>query len=399
MKGKRQVRLDKRAARLLACSGLLPAIERAEARSTRLVRILVYHRVGDGPDQDHCLDPGLISTTPEMFARQMAFLKSAYHCLSIDELLEALRTGRGVPPRSVMVTFDDGYRDFLELAWPVLHWLQIPSLLFVATDHMEDKGSLYWWDRLYRMCFTTARAQVALPGVGTYSLESPEARLHAYRALRAHLQRQPCPVTLATVTELERALDVEVAPVGQDHLLTWDEVRALSDAGVAIGAHTRTHAIVSCLPLAQVRDEIAGAQEAIQRHFGQTWPVFAYPRGHAEDIGTEVMGMLDSLGFEAAMTMIQGHNILGRTPPMGLRRVGIASHLTMEEFRLVLTRVCDIHGALLSACHSVGAGRHNRRLGKGDERANTASMVNESLSGGACPEPGVQHGERAGPGR
>jgi hypothetical protein len=99
--------------------------------------------------------------------------------------------------------------------------------------------------------------------------------------------------------------------------------------------------------LDEARQEIVGSQQDIVDHLGQAWPIFAYPSGHPADLRAELMGVLEQEGFRLAVTMIEGHNVLGRTPPLYLRRVGMAPHLSLDEFRLALTGAYDVYGAWL----------------------------------------------------
>jgi len=79
------------------------------------------------------LDPSTLSGTPEAFARQAEFLAENFCLVTVEQVIEALREREPLPPRAVLLTFDDAYRSFARHAWPVLRKLRIPSLLFVPT--------------------------------------------------------------------------------------------------------------------------------------------------------------------------------------------------------------------------------------------------------------------------
>ena len=105
-----------RIARSRTFSKLVRLLEKLE-RQPNLLRVLNYHRV-DYPDTRPELDPDLISATPEDFARQMEHIAEQCRVLTIDQVLLSLRDKSPLPPRSVLVTFDDAYVDFTEHAWP-----------------------------------------------------------------------------------------------------------------------------------------------------------------------------------------------------------------------------------------------------------------------------------------
>ena len=329
---------------------MLPILERIEARQTNLLRILVYHRVGSPETEKDLLDPALLNARPEMFDRQMQLLKEQYHVVSLDELLLALASNRTLPARSVMVTFDDGYRDFLETAWPVLSELQIPAVLFVATGYLAGEGQLFWWDRLYQGFMRTKRKQFALPEVGTWPLHSQEQRYEAYQKVKTRAKSADHHAAMVLVDGVLDSLDV--CPDGAGMLLTWRDLHRLAADGLHIGAHTRSHAILSRMSWREAQAEVLDSQMDLKRELGQTWPVFAYPAGHASDLSPKLTTILQDAGFQAAMTMIPGHNVVGRTHPLRLRRVGMAPHLSMAEFRLVLTRAYDVYGGLVEPAGS-----------------------------------------------
>lgn len=326
------MRPDKRAAGWLIRSGGLSRLEERERYRPNVLRVLAYHRIADPDGDDPCLDPTLRSASPEQFAQQMTFLASRYRVLSLEDVLCALARDADLPPRSVLVTFDDGYRDFADEAWPVLERLQLPAVLFVATGYLDGDGRRYWWDRLWSACVST----------------SPDERFDRFVELKRAVASLEHREAMALVDELVGELGEE--PCGLDGaLLTWAELRRLSSAGLYVGAHTRSHPILSRLSLEHARAEIAGSREDLQSQLGHAWPAFAYPSGHRRDIHPALLEVLRSEGFTLATTMIEGHNRLGRAHPLRLRRVGVAPHLSLDEFRLALTSAYDLYGALARA--------------------------------------------------
>src|SRR5207253_2705015 len=115
-----------------ACSRLLAFGEQAHPRRANILPVLTYHRV-DHENAHPELYPGLISATPGVFNEQMSFLAANYRVVSMLEVLDAAGTGAALPPRSVLVTFDDAYRDFAEHARPILQRYRLPATLFVPT--------------------------------------------------------------------------------------------------------------------------------------------------------------------------------------------------------------------------------------------------------------------------
>src|SRR2546421_516354 len=120
-----------------AFSTFLALLERIGDPRPNVLRVLTYHRV-DEPGARPKLNPGLISATPEVFDQEMSYLAANYHVVSMPELLQAYRTGTPLPPRAVLVTFDDAYCDFAEHAWPTLKRYRLPATLFVPTAYPDQ---------------------------------------------------------------------------------------------------------------------------------------------------------------------------------------------------------------------------------------------------------------------
>lgn len=169
-------------------------------RQPNSLRVLTYHRV-DYPDAQPDLDPNLISAIPEDFARQMEHL--AEHCLAvkIDQVVQAVRDKTLLPPRSVLVTFDDAYRDFAEHAWPILKRMGLPVVMFVPTA-FPGQPRQFWWDTVYEALH---KGKVDRD-LGNWGIEvfSNETRAQTYRRVVRELKMLPHDEVLARVAELSR---------------------------------------------------------------------------------------------------------------------------------------------------------------------------------------------------
>src|SRR5919198_4158856 len=179
-----------RAAGVSVLQGTLPLLERSDRRSRRLLTVLTYHRIDElhaRPD----LDPALISAAPREFERQVAWLAANARPLSMAELLEVRRTGTPPPPRAVLITFDDAYRDFAEHAWPCLRAHGVPATLFVPTAYPASPAPGFWWDRLHRALSDDHAPQAIATSAGVLSLATDDDRTRAHRILRDWVKRSP----------------------------------------------------------------------------------------------------------------------------------------------------------------------------------------------------------------
>ena len=179
----------------------------------------------------------------------MDFLASRYRPVSLTELLAARRGERLLPLRSVLVTFDDGYRDFAEHAWPILRRLGIPAVLFVPTAYPGDPGRAFWWDRLYGAVSSTIAETIETP-YGELQLASSAERMDTYRRLRGRVKSLPHAEGMTLVDEICETLG---APSMRSDVLGWPELRRLESEGVDLAPHSRTHPLLDKVPVETAR--------------------------------------------------------------------------------------------------------------------------------------------------
>jgi hypothetical protein len=122
-------------------------------------------------------------------------------------------------------------------------------------------------------------------------------------------------------------------PVGQESVLSWDQLRQLASEGVTLGAHTQTHPIMTRISLAQVRQEINGSQQDLKREVGNVLPIFCYPGGSHDEV---LVRILKEEGFVMAFTALDGHNDLRSADLLRLRRTNISRRTSLPFFRLRL---------------------------------------------------------------
>jgi len=295
-----------------------------------VLRILTYHRVADAKTTPH-LHPRIISARPELFARQMRHLAKNYCVISMEEVLDAWERKAALPAGAVLITFDDGYLDFGEVAWPILQYYRLPVTLFVPTAYPDQPQRAFWWDRLYRAISFTPRSEWNCQGVGAFSLQTPEQRTDSLRALQKYVKTLP---HVDAMQFIDRVCDeLGEDPSHEKTVLGWEELRQLSKQGVTIAAHTQTHPIMHRLTADAVQQEISGSLMDLQREIGDVLPVFCYPDGGHDD---GVVGQLQKNGVKLAFTTLRGLNHLGNTDPLRLRRNNITPRSSLPIFKLRL---------------------------------------------------------------
>lgn len=295
-----------------------------------MLRVLTYHRVDD-PERTPELDPALISATPDDFRRQMEHLRRWYHPVALGEVLEAFQGGGALPQRAVHVTVDDAYRDFRDIAWPILRELGIPVTVFVATAYAGDGGRSFWWDRLHRARLRgtsgewrrRVRRAAVEHGVETSREGVEESDIRDLLRLLPHDEME------RLVDDACREAAVDVNGRSRPTVLGWDELRKLASEGVAFGAHTRHHVALSRVDEERARREIRGSFEDLERELGRGARTLAYPYGVCNRSVARIAGLE---GCDLAFTCEDGLNRPGLDEPRRLHRTNITRRTSPAIF-------------------------------------------------------------------
>ncbi len=306
--------------------------------------VAVYHRVVDPADIGD-LDPALIDATPAEFDQQMAYLRRNFQPVGIDEVLAAYRGGPTLPPDSVLVTFDDGYRDNHDQALPILKRHGIKALFFISTGHVTDRR-LFWWERISFLLKRSTKKIVHIdyPAPETLNLGDDAGQRHAFRRLNRIVKDH-------FGLDLDRFLDEIAAACGvawtptidrdlaNRVLMTWDDVRALHAAGMGIGSHARNHRVLQTLPAAEIDAELRESRAMLEREIGKPVTTIAYPVGKRISYLPLVRQALAAAGYELGFTSTPGTNPIGSVDDrFDLKRLTIDRGIPtgLAHFRLAM---------------------------------------------------------------
>jgi peptidoglycan/xylan/chitin deacetylase (PgdA/CDA1 family) len=287
-------------------------VRQVQAGGARVL-LLSYHRATY--DFAESAREGLPSmlVSAKTLRRQLEQLGRTWEIVSLTDAARILREGaRGPRSAYAAVTFDDGYADNHAVALPVLAALRIPATVYIATGYTGTADRMTH-DRLYASLRELARRATPPQRAG---LEAPLQALLTACAARSPavtldrlIARLPHPRLLAVTAALEARTGFTPAdlPAGS-RLLDWDEVKDLAAAGVDIGGHSVSHAVLPNLPLSEARREIEGCRDAIAEHLGHPPLHFAYPNGFHSPA---VRRALRDAGFVTGSTTEDRENLRG----------------------------------------------------------------------------------------
>jgi O-antigen/teichoic acid export membrane protein/peptidoglycan/xylan/chitin deacetylase (PgdA/CDA1 family) len=309
-------------------SGLGAVLARVPA--WRGVLVLGYHRIGAPVPCAH--DTALWSATQEEFDRQLSFLKRRADVVSGDDLPAALEARRG---RQVALTFDDGYRDNHDLAYPVLRANGLPAVFFLATGFL-DRPRVAWWDEIAWMVRSSPHSELE-PG-DWLSAPVPLAdvpRQAAIRTVASAYGRLDESDTEAFLGWLGRASGSGRAdPVhAASTWMTWDMVREMRRGGMAFGAHTVNHPVLARCSVARQRREIADSAARIRDELGEATTLLSYPIGSRISFDERTRACAREAGITHAFSLYGGYQRTGRLDPLDIPRTFVGPSRSPARFR------------------------------------------------------------------
>ncbi|MEU2629116.1 polysaccharide deacetylase family protein [Kitasatospora sp. NPDC007106] len=276
--------------------------------------VLAYHDIDD----------------PPAFAAQMARLARSARPVSLARVEESLRERRPLPPRSVLVTFDDGDRSLLTHGLPVLARHGIPAAAYVIAGHIGGDRP-FWWSEAAHLVAHGGTADALPPGT------APEAAVRLLKQLPDRERRDRLDALRGTAS----------APAPRQPQLTPADLRTLRRAGVAIGNHTLDH---PCLDRCSAEDSAAQVDRAhalLTDWLGEPPTSFAYPNGNLDPHAERA---LTALGYRSGFLFDHRHDRRLPRRPLRISRLRVNACTTLHRFDTILS-------GLHPAVHRLRGGR------------------------------------------
>lgn len=320
-------------------TGLLKAT--LERRAEANFAILTYHRILERKGPRACVQDGMF-VDPVTFDAHIRFLKAHFRIVPIRELPLASNRNGGQCPLCVL-TFDDGWIDFYENAYPVLKSHVVPATVFLATDFIET-GRRMWPDKVSRL-YQEKNVSQAKPARQGDSSDPIVNRLEDIKGTTR--QQSESAIGLLKnhrLDRIERVISELSDRWGCDDraqdrdFLSWSEVREMQSSRlVSFGSHTAGHHILPTLSGEEIERELVESRNALIREgvADPSYIPFCYPNGAYDD---KILSMVAKAGYHLAVTTERGWNAYTFDDPYRLRRISIhqdiCSTVAMLECRI-----------------------------------------------------------------
>lgn len=313
------------------------------------VLILTYHRVvPDHMLQDEHIQPGMY-VRRQSFEAHIIYLRKRFNIISLDELLDLWQTNRLKNHQSYcVITFDDGWKDNYQFAFPILMKDRIPATIFLATDFIGT-AHWFWPDRIAFLLGEAhkrtsgedrRRALVGLRQEISGIIEEPSGCLASCLesdpidadALIEECKKLNAEVVQRFVSALSRAFRIEIPDTRV--LLDWNEVREMAAHGVTFGSHSCSHRLMTQIAPDEAKKELRNSWEAMLMQQIKPLPVFCYPNGNCNQ---DIKDLTRDNGYVAALGCDLG--LEGRRPAdlFSLKRISLHEDIASSTSLLALT--------------------------------------------------------------
>lgn len=241
-----------------------------------------------------------------------------------------------------MITFDDGYRDNYDIAYPILRSQGVQGVFFLVTS-MVGSCELPWWDHIAHLLKTAQRRRFMLHFPVDSIVDIDKNGLT--ESMRAILKIYKTPHNSDPerfIRELAEEAKGEKLPGMPRRFLSWDEAREMAKGGMAIGSHTHSHRVLSQLGPDQECEELSKSRRILKEQLGIDADVLAYPVGARSSFTHRTQQLAQDVGYRAAFSYYGGTNRQEKTSPYDVNRIPMDNQ-SWERFR-VQTGVCRFTG-------------------------------------------------------
>ena len=293
------------------CSGISRLTEKI---CSPKINILYYHQILPKSVKDQVLNIHKVMTV-ENFEKQMDFINKNYTLLNLNQVYDILHLKKKIPKRAVAITFDDGYRDNYQYAFPILKKYDIPATIFLTTDPIDRNESL-WWDDLSWFLFHNQIKVEDLSDSFPQNIKSELIKLsdvHKNDKIKNILKiityidkfnHQNMMKVIDEIKGLSKSEDDYKNKHTQ--FLTWEMIYEMQKTGlITFGVHSKSHPILTSLEKELIVNEIEYSKKRIEEQIANPVDIFCFPKGCYNN---QIKNILKDFRFKLAFTSVYGSN-------------------------------------------------------------------------------------------
>ncbi len=322
----------------LLASGFMSLCRNISSRDT--VSILRYHAITN-PEDNFYASPS-ICLSESIFEHQIQYLSRHYNVIDLDQVSDSLRQGKKFPPRSVVLTFDDGYRDNFR-AYRILKKYGVTGTFYVAAGCLGDGEPLWLFEVIYLIEHTNKTSLNINTGEREWGFQwtNRTERWQAIRKITALIKSNELKTREAIRTRLRAEMSdvTDIDEKAKMVMLSWDQAREMHNNGMTIASHTMTHINLPNASLQDAKDEIVQCKQVLESQLGAEVRHFSYPNGgNYSYYNPEIKKLVMDAGYITSTTSNNGI-VRGDADLFELKRIRITPHLSEVIYQMDIERL------------------------------------------------------------
>lgn len=279
------------------------------------ITILMLHGVID-PTVPSAWKPLRPQLTTDQLSRALSVLSRYYQFVSLTEATEMLAGFKPLVPNSLVLTFDDGYRNNLTFALPILRQFKAPATIFLCTGNVTDQKP-FWFDRLdyaVQLMENNSASRRTIPELAAIDFSNRETLTNSFITfIRKEKNNYPTDIAMrsamANLTErMEQCSGRGLGEIFADDpwscILSWDEVKQAASE-IYFGSHSVNHSQLGILPLETAKKELISSREIIEFYTNYPCKHLAYPNG---SFNKDLISLVKNCNYSSAVTTIPDTN-------------------------------------------------------------------------------------------
>jgi peptidoglycan/xylan/chitin deacetylase (PgdA/CDA1 family) len=262
-----------------------------------------YHRIGS--IENNLFDDNVFSCNACDFESQIIEIKKHFTLIRSEDIRQYF--GKKITEKLALVTFDDGYIDNYQLAYPLLKKHDVSAMFFVPTGYI-DASNIPWWDQIAFAVKTNIGNVNFWDGNRTISVTKDNHKKTILNIIRDVKEQRG----LSNSDYVDNILLANTVDFCSDNIeklfMNWSQLIELSDNGMLIGSHSVHHNILVSLDAAEQEQELKWSKESLDVKLSQDTISFAYPVGSAAHFNTDIKKLLKDTGYQYAFSNEPGCN-------------------------------------------------------------------------------------------
>jgi len=276
------------------------------------------------------------------FERQLNYLQSRMHVISLEQLVEHYQEGVTLPRNAVVLTLDDGYASNYHLAYPLLKARNIPACIFVSAHFVQNREFL-WPDRIEFSIWKTDQDQLEIvidEKPHRFRFGDEQERVKSVEAIKCQVKDMNHEERMAVIGEIEektgQTLSVQDETPSLFEPLRWEEIGEMAkDSPISFGSHTIRHPNLTTCTDEQLRAELVDSKALIAQKTGKACSLFCYPGGVYD---ARVKRFTEEAGYDCGLAVEEKFETNGKADLFELKRIGVARDTGTNGFIRKLLR-------------------------------------------------------------